>query len=439
MTGLRGLLLDIGPLRQYRDFRVVFIGGLINNIGRQVTVIALPYQLYVETRSPLAIGLLALVQLVPLLAFSLWGGAIADSFDQRRLLLLTQTGLLLTSVALALIAIADPSPIWLIYVVAFTAAAISAIDQPARSAATYRLVPREDLPRAIALGQAGWQLPSVLGPALGGFLIAALGLPMAYAVDAATFLVSLATVAMIAPLPALRAGRRPGLEAVLEGIRFVRRVPTILATFVIDLDAMIFGLPVALFPILALDVFRVGPEGLGLMTAAPAAGALVGALLSGWCAAVRFQGRAVMAAVIAWGLAITAFGVATYLSGTLGFVLGLLFLAIAGGADAISAVFRSTILQVSVPDRLRGRLSSIHLAVVTGGPRLGDMRASGFAALAGAPFSVVSGGLLCIVGVAATAWLFPKLATYDATLPLEEHQAEAAVAARAADADVVPG
>jgi hypothetical protein len=430
-------VLDIGPLRQYRDFRVVFIGGLVNNIGRQVTVIALPYQLYVETRSPLAIGLLAFVQLVPLLVFSLWGGAIADSFDQRRLLLLTQTGLLLTSVALALIAVADPSPIWLIYVVAFVAAAISAIDQPARSAATYRLVPREDLPRAIALGQAGWQLPSVLGPALGGFLIAAVGLPMAYAVDALTFLVSLVAIAMIAPLPALRAGRRPGLEAVLEGIRFVRRVPTILATFVIDLDAMIFGLPVALFPILALDVFGVGPEGLGLMTAAPAAGALIGALLSGWCAGVRFQGRAVMAAVVAWGVAITAFGVATFIAGPVGFVLGLLFLAIAGGADAISAVFRSTILQVSVPDRLRGRLSSIHLAVVTGGPRLGDMRATSFAAIAGAPFSVVSGGLLCIVGVVATAWLFPKLSTYDATLPLEEHQAEAAEAAQGADA--VPG
>ena len=178
-------------------------------------------------------------------------------------------------------------------------------------------------------------------------------------------------------------------------------------------------------------MFKVGPEGLGLMAAAPAAGALVGALLSGWCARVRFQGRAVMAAVTAWGLSITAFGLTTLVPTTAGFTLALGFLAMAGASDAISAVFRSTILQVSVPDRLRGRLSSIHLAVVTGGPRIGDMRATTVAALTSAQFSVVSGGLLCILGVAVTAWLFPQLGAYDATLPLEDHQAEAADAADA--------
>lgn len=429
MSGLRSLLLDVEPLRQYRDFRIVYFGQLVSNIGRQVVVVAIPYQLYVETGSALSIGLLALVQLVPLLVFSLWGGAIADSFEQRRLLLLTQSGLLLTSAALTAIALMEEPSVVLIYVVAFAAASISAIDQPARSAATYRLVPRSDLARAIALQQAGWQLPSVLGPAFGGFLIAAVGLPAAYAVDALTFLVSLLSVFLIAPLPALRGGRRAGLEAVLEGLRFVRRIRTILATFVIDLDAMIFGLPVAIFPLLALDVFRVGPEGLGLMTAAPALGALFGALFSGWCARVRFQGRAVMAAVGAWGAAITAFGLATFLPDTLGFVLALAFLAVAGGADAISAVFRSTILQVSVPDHLRGRLSSIHLAVVTGGPRVGDMRVTAFAAMTSAPLSVVTGGALCILGVLVTAWLFPQLASYDATLPHEAQQVEAAQAA----------
>ena len=431
MSGLRGLLLDIEPLRLYRDFRIVYFGQIVSNTGRQVVVVALPYQLYVETQSPLSIGLLAFVQLVPLLVFSLWGGAIADSFEQRRLLLLTQSGLLLTSLALTGIALLDQPPIFLIYVVAFLAASISAIDQPARSAATYRLVPREDLPRVIALSQAGWQLPSVIGPALGGLLIATVGLPAAYFVDTLTFAVALVAVALISPLPALREGRRPGVDAVLEGLRFVRRIPTILATFVIDLDAMIFGLPVAIFPILALDVFQVGPQGLGLMAAAPAAGALVGALLSGWCARVRYQGRAVMAAVTAWGVSITLFGLTTLVPTSAGFTLALGFLAMAGASDAISAVFRSTILQVSVPDRLRGRLSSIHLAVVTGGPRIGDMRATTVAALTSAQFSVVSGGLLCILGVAVTAWLFPQLGAYDATLPLEEHQHEAADAADA--------
>ena len=367
---------------------------------------------------------------MPLLGFSLWGGAVADAFEQRKLLLLTQTGLMLTSIGLLLVSLTDQPPVILLYVIAFIATAISAIDQPARSAATYRLVPREDLPRVIALGQAGWQLPSVIGPAFGGFLIAAVGLPAAYAVDAVTFLISLLSVAMISPLPRLVAGRRPGLGAVLEGLRFVRRVPTILATFVIDLDAMVFGLPVAIFPILALDVFHTGPEGLGLMTAAPAAGALIGALLSGWCARIRYQGRAVMAAVVAWGAAITAFGLATYVP-VFGFALSLLFLAIAGGADAISAVFRSTILQVSVPDRLRGRLSSIHLAVVTGGPRLGDMRASTMAALTGSQLSVVSGGVLCVLGVAVVGWLFPRLWTYDAFAPEATQLSEAREAADA--------
>ena len=423
----RSLLLDLGPLRLYRDYRIIFFGQLVNNIGRQIVVVALPYQLYVLTRSPLAIGLLALVQLVPLLGFSLWGGAVADAFEQRRLLLVTQTGLMLTSAALLVLALVDQPPIVLLYVVAFIATAISAIDQPTRSAATYRLVPRDDLPRVIALQQAGWQLPSVIGPAIGGLLIAAVGLPAAYAVDALTFLVSLVSVAMISPLPRLVAGRRPGLGAVLEGLRFVRRMPTILATFVIDLDAMIFGLPVAIFPILALDVFHTGPEGLGLMAAAPAAGALIGALLSGWCARIRFQGRAVMAAVAAWGFAITAFGLATYVP-VVGFALALLFLAIAGGADAISAVFRSTILQVSVPDRLRGRLSSIHLAVVTGGPRVGDMRATTMAALTNSQLSVVSGGVLCVLGVAVVGWLFPRLWSYDSFAPRTEHLAEASEA-----------
>jgi MFS family permease len=282
---------------------------------------------------------------------------------------------------------------------------------------------------AIALSQAGWQLPSVLGPALGGILIASFGLPIAYLVDAITFLVSLVSVALIAPLPALRQGARPGLEAVLEGIRFVRRIPTILATFVIDLNAMIFGLPVALFPVLALDVFDVGAEGLGFMTAAPAAGALVGALSSGWIPAVRYQGRAPGDHGPHHGAAITAFGVTTLVP-AVGFAPALLFLALAGTADAISAVLRSTILQVSVPDRLRGRLSAIHLAVVTGGPRVGDMEAAAVAALTSAQISVVSGGLLCILGVGVTGWLFPQLIRYDASKPHEENGARAIEALR---------
>ncbi len=406
---LGSALVDVGRLRRHREFRLLTIGSLIGGLGRQVTVIALPYQLYVLTRSPLAIGLLAIVQLVPLLSFSMIGGAIADSVERRRLLLVTQSGLLLCSAALALIATSADPPVVLIYVVAFVAGAISAVDQPTRSSAMFRVVPREELPWAISISQVTWNVSSVLGPALGGALIAVFGLPAAYATDALTFGISLVTVFMIAPLPPLGGAARFSFAAIREGLRYARRTRVLLATFVVDLDAMIFGMPVALFPILSLDVFHMGPEGVGLMTAAPAAGALLGAVFTGWVHRVRLQGRAVIAAVAVWGLAIAAFGLSTF-----SFPLALLFLAIAGAADMYSAVFRSTILQVGLPDQLRGRLSALHLTVVTGGPRLGDLEATAVAAAVSAPFSVVSGGLLCVLGLALVAWRFPELAAYDA-------------------------
>jgi MFS family permease len=425
------VLLDVGRLRAHRDFRLMLAGQLIGGMGRQVTLIALPYQLYVLTRSPLAIGALALVQLVPLLAFSLAGGAIADSVDRRRLLLITQASLMACSVALALIATLAAPPILLIYVVALLATSISAVDQPARSSAIYRLVPREQFGWAIAISQASYQLSSVFGPALGGVLIAALGLPAAYAVDALTFAVSIATLARIHAIPPLETATRFSLAAIREGLAYARRTRVILSTFVIDLDAMIFGLPVALFPILSLEVFHAGAEGVGLMTAAPAAGALAGALISGWVHRIRRQGRAVIVAVFVWGLAITLFGLSTF-----SFPLALAFLAIAGAADMFSAIFRSTILQLGLPDHLRGRLSALQLMLVTGGPRLGDLEATAVAAAVSAQFSVISGGLLSIFGVAVTAWLYPELAAYDA----ERAAADAAAAdAAAADAEATAG
>jgi MFS family permease len=410
MSGLRGILLDLRPLRRHRDFRILLFGQLASGFGRQVTLIALPYQLYVMTRSPLAIGGLALVQLVPLLALSLAGGAMADRIDRRRLLLLTQSSLLVTSALLAIVATLAEPPILLIYIIAFAAASISAIDSPTRTSAIYGMVPREELGWAISIMQAVWQLSQVLGPALGGVLIAVVGLPAAYATDALTFGGSIAALLAIAPIPpTIAATGRTTLAAIREGLAYARRTPAILSTFVVDLDAMIFGLPVALFPILAIDTFHMGAEGVGLMTAAPAAGALLGAVLTGWVNRVRYRGRAVLLAVFVWGLSITLFGLSTFF-----FPLALVFLAIAGAADMFSAIFRSTILQVSVPDELRGRLSALHLMVVAGGPRVGELEATGVAAIAGAPFSVISGGLLSIVGVALVAWRFPQLAAYDA-------------------------
>jgi MFS family permease len=398
----------VEPLRRDRDFRLLWIGQVVSGLGRQVTSIVLPYQLYVLTGSPLAIGALALVQVVPIMVFALGGGVVADAVDRRRLLLLTQAGLAAASAGLAGLALLPAPPVVAIYAVAFVAAGLGAIDQPARGSAVPRLVPRERLPAAIALGQINFQAAGVVGPAIGGLILATRGIAVCYIFDVVTFTAAIGALLLIAPIPPAHGAVRPSLAAIAAGLRFARRRRVILATFAVDLNAMIFGMPTALFPILALDVFRVGPAGLGLLAAAPAAGALVGAVLTGWVGRVRRTGRAVLWATAAWGLAITAFGLCTF-----SFPLALVFLAAAGAADVITAVLRSAIVQLITPDELRGRVTSIHILVVTGGPRLGDMEASAVASLAGAQVSVVSGGLLCLVGLAAIIRSFPELAAFD--------------------------
>jgi MFS family permease len=404
---LRRVLLDTAPLRHDRDFRWLWAGQAINGIGTQITRIALPYQVYVLTGSTLAIAALTLFQLVPILVFALGAGSVADAVDRRRLLLVTQLGLLACSAALVGLSLLPTTPLLALFAVAFVGAGLSAIDQPARSSSIARLVPPERLPSAIALNQLNFQSASVIGPAIGGALIATVGLPGAYVADVLSFTASLVAVWAIAPLPPLAAVARPGLAAIREGLRFAMSRRVILSTFVIDLNAMIFGMPTSLFPALALDVFRVGPEGLGLLAAAPAAGAFLGALLSGWVSAVRRIGLAVIVAVAVWGVAIALFGLSVF-----SFPLALVFLAIAGAADVLSAVFRSTIVQLGTPDELRGRVTSIHILVVTSGPRLGDIEAATVAAVIGPQLSVVSGGLLCVAGVVVVARLFPELAAH---------------------------
>ena len=404
---LRGIFADTAPLRLDRDYRWLWSGQAVNGIGNQITRIALPYQVYVLTGSTLAVAALTAAQLIPILIFALGAGSLADAIDRRKLLFVTQIGLMICSGALLLLSLQPSPPLIALYAVAFVAAGIGAVDQPTRSSSIPRLVPPERLASAIALNQINFQTASVVGPAVGGALIATVGLPGAYLVDVLTFTASLIGVAAIAPIPPLGAVTKPGLEAIREGLRFVRARRLLLSTFVIDLNAMIFGMPTSLFPALALDVFKVGPAGLGLMAAAPAAGALLGAVLSGWVQAVRRVGVAVIVAVAIWGAAIALFGLSTF-----SFPLALVFLAIAGAADVLSAVFRSTILQLETPDILRGRVTSIHILVVTSGPRLGDIEAATVAAVVGAQLSVVSGGVLCLAGVAVVARLFPELAAH---------------------------
>ncbi|HEX5013781.1 MAG TPA: MFS transporter, partial [Candidatus Limnocylindrales bacterium] len=287
---LARVLVDVAPLRLDRDYRWLWTGQAINGIGTQITRIALPYQIYVLTGSTLAVAALTTVQLIPILIFALGAGSVADAVDRRKLLLLTQIGLLACSASLFALALMPSPPLIALFVVAFAAAGLSAVDQPARSSAVPRLVPPERLPSAIALNQLNFQVGSVVGPAIGGALIATVGLPGAYLADVLSFSASIVGIVAIAPLPPLTAVTRPGLAAIREGLRFVSVRRVILSTFVIDLNAMIFGMPTSLFPALALDVFKVGPAGLGLLAAAPAAGAFLGALLSGWVSSVQRVG-----------------------------------------------------------------------------------------------------------------------------------------------------
>ena len=402
------LLADLTPLRVSRDFRLLFTGNAVSYLGRQLTVVAIPFQVFTITGSSLAVGMLGLATVVPLVTLSLAGGAIADAVDRRKLLLVTQLLSAATSAGLALNAMSASPRLWPIYVLAALSAGLAGVDLPARNAMIPNLVGRQLFPSAAALGQIQFQVGQVAGPALAGVIISQVSLAAAYWIDVASFGAAVVAILLIAPQPPEGGGTRASLSSVAEGLRYVKGRKLLIGTFLIDIDAMVFGMPRALFPALGTGFFGGGAATVGLLYAAPGAGALVGALLTGWVGGVRRQGRAVIIAVIVWGAAIAAFGLVPWLP------LGLFMLALAGAADVVSAVFRNTILQLSVPDGMRGRLSSVHIAVVTGGPQLGDAEAGAVAALTSPRFSVVSGGVACILGVAALIRWVPDLARYDA-------------------------
>jgi MFS family permease len=411
----RRLWADVTPLRESREYRLLFLGQLVSLLGRQITVVAVPVQVFQMTHSSLAVGMTGLASLGPVLVFSLVGGAVADAVDRRRLLVVTNVALAATSAGLALNALRGRhATLWIVFVLVALNAGLSAVELPTRGALTPMLVRRELLPSAAALQQILIQTAQVLGPAIGGLLIAQAGLGAAYWVDVGSFGAAIVAVLALRPLPPEGGGTRASAASIVEGLRFLKGRRVLQSTFYVDLDAMIFGMPRALFPQLAADVFRGGAGTVGLLFAAPGAGALVGAVTSGWVGGVRRQGRAVLYAVAAWGLAIALFGLTTWLW------LALLMLAVAGAADVVSAVFRNTILQVMVPDALRGRLTAIHIGVVTGGPRIGDAEAGAVAALTTPRVSAVSGGVACLVGVAILAALIPELGAYDASTPTVE-------------------
>jgi MFS family permease len=409
----RRLLADISPLRESRDFRLLFVGNAVSYLGRQLTVVAIPFQVYVLTGSSLAVGLTGLASLGPLVVMSLVGGAVADAVDRRKLLLVNVVAQAATSVALAVNASFDEPALWPLYVLGALNAGLWGVDLPTRNAMVPGMVSREKFPAAAALGQLVFQVGQVAGPALAGLVISRIDLAAAYWIDAATYGAAFAAIVLIKPQPPAGGGTRAGLTSIKEGLSFLKGRRLLVSTFLIDVNAMVFGMPRALFPALGTGLFGGGAATVGLLFAAPGAGALLGALFTGWVGGVRRQGRVVVVSVLLWGAAIAGFGLVPWLP------LALFLLAVAGAADVVSAVFRNTILQMSVPDGLRGRLNSVHIAVVTGGPALGDAEAGAVAALTTPRISVVSGGLACMLGVLMLVRWVPELPRYDASVEVE--------------------
>ncbi len=374
-------------------------GQLVSLFGSSLTVVAVPYQVYRETHSSLWVGIASLLQLPPLIAGSLWGGAFGDRYDRRTLFVLSSVVLGVLSVVLALNASTSRSHFASLLVLAALAAGAGGFAGPIRTATIPLLVETDELVSAYSINQVIVNTAGIVGAAIAGVLLAAVGLASCYWIDATTFAVLALATSFMAPIPP--SGQHDGvavLRAIRDGFRYVRSNPTAQAVYLVDLNAMVFGLPRALFPAVALTIYHGGPRVLGLLYAAPGAGALAMALVTGWIARVHRRGRLVVLVVMAWGGAMAVFGLVHVAW------VGLACLGIAGATDVISTVLRNTILQGAITDEYRSRVSAIQLAVVTGGPRLGDLESGAVASLVSTEFSVVSGGFACIAG----AWLLVR-------------------------------
>lgn len=409
---LRRAALDLTPLRVSPGFRRLLAGDTVSVVGTQLTAVAVPVQVFALTGSPVAVGLVGLAGLLPLVLLGLYGGAVADAVDRRRLVLVTTCGQAVLSVVLLGNVVTGLHSVGLLYGVVAAQAGLFALDSPARQAFVPRLLGPALLPAANALRQVEFNLGVTLGPLLAGLIVGRAGYAPAYTLDAVSFTASLWAVARLPAMPPEGGGRRAGLASVLEGLAFLRTRPVLLMTFVFDLIAMVFAMPRALFPVLAARVYGGGAGIAGGLYSALAAGALLGALGGGWLGRVHRQGVAVVAAIVVWGVAIAAVG----LSGSL--LVAVLALAVAGAADMVSAVFRTSILQAAAPDEMRGRLGGVFIVVVAGGPRLGDGRAGVGAALVGTQGSVLAGGLACVGLVLLVAAFVPRFLRYDARDPV---------------------
>ena len=415
------ILADITPLKVSVDFRRIFFAQLVSQIGTQMTAVVLLLQIFEISQSNLATGLVGAVAFLPMVIGGLYGGSIADARDRRAVAYWTTTGLAGFSLVFAGMAYSDLRLLWPYYVLIAGQTWLSAIAQPTRMAIIPRLVGAELLPAANALAQISWNIGFTLGPVIGATIAKSYGFGWAYLVDALSFAGAVYAYWRLPPVvPDADDDHKAGLASVLEGLRYLKGRKNLSMTFYVDIVAMVFGMQRVLFASIPLAFYGLAVVGFGpinvslsgLLFAAPAVGAIVGAVASGWFTRIRRQGLAVVASIIVWGGAIALFGL------TQQWWLGLIFLAIAGAADMVSAVFRNTMLQAATPDAMRGRLQGVLIAVVAGGPYLGDFRAGAIADWFDVRTAVVSGGILCIVGVLALMAWRPGFLRYDAWHPV---------------------
>jgi MFS family permease len=431
---IAALRVDVTPLRTSRDFRLLFTAGTVFYLGAMVSYVALPYQIYQLTGSNFAVGAMALVELVPLVVFGLYGGALADHVDRRRMLILCGAAQVVLTAGLLANALLDDPSVWAIYVVGFFLTIAQSLQRPSREALLPRVVKHDELAAAAAVQSLGMQIGTLLGPALGGVLVASVGVPWAFGVDVAALVVATLLFTALRRYPPTDLSTPPSISGIVSGIRYAVRRRDLLGTYVIDMTAMFLAMPIVLFPAFAEEVLN-KPQLLGLLYTAESVGTLLATLSSGWTTRFHHHGRAVVVASMVWGGSMAMVG----LSPTIWAALA--FLALAGAADMISGIFRSTIWNQTIPDELRGRLAGIEMLSYSLGPMGGSARAGLVADLTSVRASIVSGGVLCVAGVAAVGALLPDFWRYDsrtdehATRERELRAARAAAEARSEPLD----
>jgi MFS family permease len=400
------MFLSLAPLRKHHDFRLLYTGQLVSMIGSMITYVAVPYQVFELTHSSFAVGMLGAAQLVPLLLFALWGGAYADAMDRRKLLIVSEIVMAGGSLALAINGMAAHASVTLIFVVSALLSACNGFHRPAMDAMTPRLVDREDLSAVSALNFLRFSVGSIGGPALGGLCLQKLGYPRTYMLDVLSFLISLVALAAIRRMPPSDGASRPGIESIAQGLKYAIGRPELIGTYVVDIVAMTFAMPMALFPSMA--VAWGGREAAGWLYSAMSIGSLFTTIFSGWTSKVNRHGAAVVIAAAVWAVAIVFLGFSSSLP------LAVVCLALAGAADSVSGVFRTTIWNETIPGDLRGRLAGVEMISYLSGPLLGNARAGWIASISSNMFSVVSGGLICFVGVLLCIPLLPAFWKYRA-------------------------